>query len=44
MVAYGGEEHPKDDFEVLRSGDFVWEFCSAGAVPEGNFEIFYCLI
>lgn len=30
-----GEEHLKEDFEILRQGDFVWEFCSNGAVPEG---------
>lgn len=36
FVAYGGEEHPKEDFEVLRSGDFVWEFSSGGVVPEGK--------
>lgn len=34
-VAHGGAEHAKEDFEVLRSGDFVWEFASAGTVPEG---------
>ncbi|KAG5667895.1 hypothetical protein PVAND_015861 [Polypedilum vanderplanki] len=34
-VAYGGEEIEKEDFEVLRAGDFVWEFCTGGAVPEG---------
>lgn len=35
-VSWGGEEHAKDDFEVLRSGDFVWEFASNGDIPEGG--------
>jgi hypothetical protein len=35
FVCYGGEEHGKDDFEVLRAGEFVWEFSTAGSVPEG---------
>lgn len=26
----------KDDFEILRTGDFVWEFCTGGTVPEGK--------
>jgi hypothetical protein len=30
-----GEEVLKEDFEVLRSGDFVWVFATAGSVPEG---------
>lgn len=34
-VCHGGEEHAKEDFEVLRSGDFVWEFASSGTIPEG---------
>ncbi|KAL7037533.1 hypothetical protein ACKWTF_009263 [Chironomus riparius] len=34
-VCYGGEEIEKDDFEILRTGDFVWEFCTNGNVPEG---------
>lgn len=33
-VSYGGEEIPKAEFEVLRSGDFVWEFATNGEVPE----------
>ncbi|XP_062540845.1 natterin-4-like [Armigeres subalbatus] len=35
FIAYGGEEIPKEDFEVLRQGDFVWEFAANGVVPEG---------
>lgn len=35
FVAYGGEEIEKEDFEILRAGEFVWEFCTAGNVPEG---------
>jgi hypothetical protein len=34
-VPYGGEEVEKEDFEVLRAGEFVWEFCTGGSVPEG---------
>lgn len=35
FVCYGGEEHFKEDVEVLRAGTFVWEFSSAGNIPEG---------
>lgn len=35
-VCHGGEEHAKEDFEVLRSGDFVWEFATSGTIPEGG--------
>ncbi|XP_059610669.1 natterin-3 isoform X2 [Phlebotomus argentipes] len=38
-VAYGGEEHPKEEYEVLRTGDFVWEFAMNGEVPEGAVEV-----
>lgn len=34
-ICYGGEEILKEDFEVLRSGDFVWEFSAGGTIPEG---------
>jgi hypothetical protein len=34
-VCHGGEEHMKDDFEVLRQGNFVWEYTQGGSVPEG---------
>lgn len=34
-VCYGGEEHYKEDVEVLRAGSFVWEFASSGNIPEG---------
>jgi co-chaperonin GroES (HSP10) len=34
-ICYGGEEHMKDDFEVLRQGNFVWEFTAGGTLPEG---------
>ncbi|XP_012286337.1 uncharacterized protein LOC105702941 [Orussus abietinus] len=33
-VSWNGEEHAKHDYEVLCKGDFVWEFCSNGSVPE----------
>lgn len=29
-VAYGGEELPKEEYEVLRNGAFVWEFATNG--------------
>lgn len=35
FVAYGGEEVFKEDVEVLRAGNFVWEFASSGNLPEG---------
>ncbi|GAB0096665.1 natterin-4 [Sergentomyia squamirostris] len=38
-VAYGGEEHPKEEFEVLRTGDFAWEFATNGDIPPGAVEI-----
>ncbi|EAT43285.1 AAEL005259-PB [Aedes aegypti] len=34
-ICYGGEEIMKEDFEVLRQGDFVWEFAANGVVPDG---------
>lgn len=34
-VSYDGEEIPKTNFEVLRSGDFVWEFSTNGEIPSG---------
>lgn len=30
FVSFGGEEIEKSEFEVLRSGDFVWEFAQNG--------------
>ncbi|XP_053677715.1 natterin-4-like isoform X2 [Anopheles nili] len=39
FVCHGGEEVPKEDFEVLRYGAFVWEFSSKGAVPETAIKI-----
>lgn len=32
-VSYNGEEHPKDEFEVLCQGEFAWEFSNNGKVP-----------
>lgn len=34
-ICYGGEEILKEDIEVLRHGSFVWEFATAGNLPEG---------
>uniref|UniRef100_U5EST7 Putative cytoplasm n=1 Tax=Corethrella appendiculata TaxID=1370023 RepID=U5EST7_9DIPT len=39
FIAYGGEEILKEEFEVMRSGDFVWEFATNGAIPVGAVEI-----
>ncbi|KYN04850.1 hypothetical protein ALC62_04234, partial [Cyphomyrmex costatus] len=33
-VCHNGEEHPKDNYEVLVQGEFAWEFCNNGEVPE----------
>lgn len=30
FVSFDGAEIPKTEFEVLRSGDFVWEFAVNG--------------
>uniref|UniRef100_A0A8D7ZXG2 (northern house mosquito) hypothetical protein n=2 Tax=Culex pipiens TaxID=7175 RepID=A0A8D7ZXG2_CULPI len=38
-ICFGGEEILKEDFEVLRAGDFVWEFAANGVVPEGAIKI-----
>lgn len=43
FVSFDGCEFPKTEFEVLRSGDFVWEFAANGdipmnAIPIGNLE------
>lgn len=32
-VSFDGEEIEKHEFEVLRSGEFVWEFAQNGDVP-----------
>ncbi|CAL7934216.1 unnamed protein product [Xylocopa violacea] len=32
-VCHNGQEHVKDDYEVLCQGEFAWEFCSNGSVP-----------
>ncbi|XP_043478942.1 natterin-3-like [Leptopilina heterotoma] len=33
-VAWGGQEHPKSSYEVLCQGEFSWEFCGNGRIPE----------
>ncbi|XP_055610706.1 uncharacterized protein LOC129757485 [Uranotaenia lowii] len=38
-ICWGGEEIMKEEFEVLRAGDFVWEFATGGVVPEGAVKI-----
>lgn len=39
FISFDGVEIPKLEFEVLRTGDFVWEFACNGDVPEGAIEI-----
>lgn len=39
FVSFDGEEHPKTEFEVLRSGEFVWEFAKDGDVPRNAIAI-----
>lgn len=46
FVSFDGCEIPKTEFEVLRSGDFVWEFATNGdiplnAMPIGNLNSFF---
>lgn len=46
FVSFDGCEIPKTEFEVLRSGDFVWEFATNGdipmnAMPIGQLKLFY---
>lgn len=38
-VSYGGAEVELVEYEILRSGDFVWEFATNGEIPEGAVEI-----
>jgi len=38
-ICYNGEEVPKTEYEILRSGDFVWEFATGGEVPTGSIEV-----
>lgn len=33
FVSFDGEEIPKPEFEVLRSGEFVWEYAANGEIP-----------
>lgn len=38
IVSYGGEEVTVTDYEILRTGEFVWEFATNGHIPEGAVE------
>lgn len=38
-VSYEGVEIPKEEYEILRSGDFVWEFATNGEIPAGAIEV-----
>lgn len=35
-ISYGGEEVFKQDFEVMKAGEYVWEFSVGGEVPSGG--------
>ncbi|XP_078036347.1 natterin-3 [Augochlora pura] len=37
-VSYGGEEHPKYDYEILVPVEFRWEFAGNGDVPANAVE------
>lgn len=37
-ICHGGEEIAKYEYEVLRTGDFVWEFATNGEIPIGAVE------
>lgn len=39
FVSFDGCEFPKTEFEVLRSGDFVWEFATNGTIPSNAIPI-----
>lgn len=34
-----GDEISKEEFEVLRQGQFVWDFSANGEVPEGAIDV-----
>lgn len=38
-VSYGGEEFQKTEYEILRTGDFVWEFSKNGEIPRNALAI-----
>lgn len=33
-VTHNGEEIGKDEYEILRAGNFAWEFATNGEVPD----------
>lgn len=37
-VSHGGEEITLTDYEILRNGDFVWEFATGGEIPPSAVE------
>lgn len=37
-VTHGGEEVAVEEYEILRSGEFVWEYAQNGEVPSGAVE------
>lgn len=37
-IPYAGEEIAKYEFEILRTGTFVWEFASGGNIPNDAVE------
>lgn len=38
-VSYAGGEHQVFDFEILKNGNFAWEFATHGHVPSGALEV-----
>lgn len=38
-VSFGGQELPVTEFELLKFGNFVWEFATHGTIPDGALEV-----
>lgn len=38
FVSHSGQEITVDEYEILRTGDFVWEFAVNGEIPTGAVE------
>lgn len=38
-VTYGGEEIEVTEYEILRSGEFVWEYARNGEIPQGAIDV-----
>ena len=44
VLSYGGEEHPKDSFEILTGEGFEWKAAEGGNVPEWAFQVSVCTL